>query len=91
MRPDADVYIACRDNFRELKVSLHGRRWRVGVTAEGAAATRHLRPSDADRAWMTWDRPDSVGGITMSYRILFPAIRTRARAFASSGQVLAGC
>lgn len=71
VKRDGDVYIACRDNYQELKVSLHGCRWRVGVTAEGAAATRHLRAPEADRAWMTWDRPEPVGGITMGYRILF--------------------
>lgn len=71
LKRDGDVYIACRDNYRELKVSLHGRRWRVGVTAEGATATRHLRTPKADRAWMTWDRPEPVGGITMGYRVLF--------------------
>jgi hypothetical protein len=36
---DDDVYIVCRDNYKELKVSLHGHRWRVGVTDVGAKAT----------------------------------------------------
>lgn len=68
---DGDAYIACRDNYKELKVSLHGTRWRVGLTAEGAEATKHLRPEGTNRAWMVWDRPDPIGGITMGYRIVF--------------------
>jgi len=73
VKPDGDVYIACRDNYRELKVSLHGDRWRVGLTSEAAGATSHLHPPDADRTWATWDRPAPVDGITMGYRILFLA------------------
>lgn len=71
VQPDGDVYIACRDNYEELKVSLHGKRWRVGVTGEAAEKTKHLRPPGADRAWMTWDRPEAVDGIVMGFRVLF--------------------
>jgi len=68
---NGDAYIACRDNYKELKVSLHGTRWRVGLTAEGAETSKHLRPDGTNRAWAVWDRPDAIGGITMGYRILF--------------------
>lgn len=71
VKPDGDVYIACRDNYKELKVSLHGDRWRVGLTSEGAVATAHLRPDGVDRAWLTWDRPDPVGGAMLGFRILY--------------------
>lgn len=31
--PAGDVYVACRDNFRDMKVSLHASgRWRLGFT-----------------------------------------------------------
>jgi hypothetical protein len=66
-----DAYIACRDNYKELKVSLHGERWRVGVTGEKAAATAHLRRPGQDRAWMVWDRPAPEDGVTVGYRLLF--------------------
>jgi hypothetical protein len=70
--PAGDAYIGCRDNYQVLKVSLHrSGRWRMGLTADGAAATAHLRPPGADRAWDVWDRPDAVGGVTIGYRILF--------------------
>ena len=66
-----DVYIRCRDGYKELKVSLHGTRWRVGMTEESAVATADRRPEGQDRAWMKWERPAEVGGITMGFRILF--------------------
>jgi len=69
---NGDSYIACRDNYQELKVSLHrSGRWRIGLTVEGANATAHLRPAGEDRAWDVWDRPPSSGGITVGCRILF--------------------
>jgi hypothetical protein len=70
-KADGDSYIRCRDGFQELKVSLHGDRWRIGMTVEGAAATAHMRPEGEDRAWMKWNRPEQIGGITMGFRILF--------------------
>jgi hypothetical protein len=70
-QPDGDVYILCRDNYRELKVSLHGERFRVGLSDEGARATSHLRAGGENRAWDVWDRPAPMGGITIGYRILF--------------------
>jgi hypothetical protein len=55
------VYIACRDNFKNTKVSLHTPsdsrvpgRWRVGFTTE---AFPHVRSPYADRAWEVWNEP----------------------------------
>lgn len=71
VKPDGDVYIKCRDNYSELKVSLHGSRWRVGLSEEGAAASAHVPTNQSNRAWMVWDRPSPVDGITLGYRIFF--------------------
>ena len=69
---EGDAYIACRDNYRELKVSLHqSGRWRIGLTTEGAEATKHLRPPGVDRAWDVWSRPTATEGVIIGYRILF--------------------
>lgn len=72
-KQDGDVYICCRDNYGEFKVSLHGDRWRCGFSAQGAAATAHLRPGGEDRAWDKWERPASASGVTIGYRLAFVA------------------
>lgn len=67
-----DVYIACRDNYQALKVSLHrSGRWRVGLTAVGAAETQDRRPAGEDRAWEVWDRPSPDRGVIIAYQIEF--------------------
>jgi len=71
VKPDGDVYIRCRDNYKELKVSLHGDRWRVGFSEEGAASTAHVPTNQENRAWMVWDRPPPVDGITLGFRIFY--------------------
>lgn len=69
-----DVYIVCRDNFREVKVSLHvSGRWRMGFTSEAVAESSHLLPSDQNRAWEVWNRPPaSLPKTVVAYRLVFP-------------------
>lgn len=53
-----DVYVQCRDNFRELKASLHASGiWRVGFTQEFVDVRPDIVPAGHDRAWKKW-RPD---------------------------------
>ena len=68
-----DVYLACRDNARETKASLHGSgRWRFGFTGEAALARPDLVPPGTDRAWEVWDRPaEQVPGITRALDLVF--------------------
>ena len=74
------VYIACRDNFKETKVSLHASsnphvagRWRVGFTTESLSKIAHLRSHDENRAWEVWDEPaPSLPGATVAFRLIFP-------------------
>lgn len=70
-----DVYIACRDNFKEVKVSLHASgRWRIGFTTEAIAKNRDLLPADQNRAWDIWDKPPaSLPNTIIAFRLLFPA------------------
>jgi hypothetical protein len=49
-----DVYIACRDNFKEAKVSLHASgRWRMGFAASALIKKVNLPPVQ-NRAWEVW-------------------------------------
>ena len=53
-----DIYVCCRDNYREVKWSLHeSGRWRMGFTSEGFVETAALHRLDQDRAWMKWSPP----------------------------------
>lgn len=75
------VYLACRDNFKETKVSLHTStdpdcpgRWRVGFATEALPKVRHLLPPGENRAWEVWDEPPpSVFGAVVAFRLFFPA------------------
>jgi hypothetical protein len=69
-----NVYIACRDNFKEAKVSLHASgRWRMGFTTEAVAKDSNLLPSDRNRAWEVWDKPPAtLPNTVIAFRLLFP-------------------
>jgi hypothetical protein len=74
------VYIACRDNFRETKVSLHNStdphassRWRMGFSNESLPKIAHLRSDDENRAWEVWDEPAAtLPGTVVAFRLFFP-------------------
>jgi hypothetical protein len=69
-----DVYIACRDSFKEAKVSLHASgRWRMGFTVHAVAKNPALLPSETNRAWEVWDRPpSSLPNTVIAFKLLFP-------------------
>lgn len=71
---NGDVYVACRDSFKETKVSLHASgRWRMGFTTEAVAKNRDLLVPDQNRAWEVWDRPPEVlPGTVVAFRLIFP-------------------
>jgi hypothetical protein len=70
----SDVYIACRDSFKETKVSLHASgRWRMGFTTEAIAKRPDLIAANADRAWEVWDKPpQSLPKTTTAFHLYFP-------------------
>lgn len=50
-----DTYVACRDNFREIKVSLHASGvWRVGFTRDFVKLRPDMLPDGKDRVWKKW-------------------------------------
>jgi hypothetical protein len=67
------VYIACRDNFNEVKVSLHpSGRWRIGFTQEAHYNNPNLKSTDNNRAWEVWDKPiEQIPDVTIAYRLVF--------------------
>lgn len=68
-----DVYLACRDNMRETKVSLHASgRWRMSFTSEAIAKRPDLLADGQDRAWEVWDEPPPTLPHTVAaFRLLF--------------------
>jgi hypothetical protein len=69
-----DIYAACRDNFKEAKVSLHASgRWRMGFTTEAVGKSSHLLSSDENRAWEVWDKPaETLPGLIIALHLVFP-------------------
>lgn len=50
-----DIYVKCRDNFGEVKASLHASgNWRFGFTEEFSASIPYLLPDGQDRVWTKW-------------------------------------
>lgn len=69
----SDIYIACRDNFRETKVSLHASgRWRMGFTTKAIADAPHLIGEHQNRAWEVWDRPkETLPSTIVAFHLVF--------------------
>lgn len=69
-----DVYIACRDNFKEAKVSLHASgRWRMAWSETAVAKNSRLLSSDGKRTWDVWDEPPpSLPGVVTAFHLIFP-------------------
>jgi hypothetical protein len=69
-----DVYLACRDNFQNMKVSLHvSGRWRMAFTEEAVRKDPTLVSVGADRAWEVWDEPpERPFGAIAAFRLVFP-------------------
>lgn len=76
-----DVYIVCRDNFKEVKVSLHSSgRWRMGFTTEAVAKNPNLLQIDQNRAWDVWDQPPaSLPKTIIAFRLPFPTAELTVR------------
>jgi len=66
-----DIYVACRDNFREFKVSLHASGiWRLGLTEQFVKASPDTLAPGQDRAWKKW-RPtlDSSNRLVIGFQV----------------------
>ena len=65
-----DVYIACRDSLREIKVSLHqSGKQHVAYTSESG-----LEMTAGSRFWARWNEPQHANDsqATSSFRLVFP-------------------
>jgi hypothetical protein len=68
-----DVYIACRDNFQDCKVSLHASgRWHMGFTEQALKKHPNLLNENRNRAWEVWNKPPpQLPDIVIAYRLFF--------------------
>jgi hypothetical protein len=69
-----DAYVACRDNFREIKVSLHASGiWRLGFTEQFTHSNRDMVPPEKDRAWKKWRATlDDEHRMVIAFQIVCP-------------------
>jgi hypothetical protein len=70
----SEVYIACRDNFTDTKVSLHASgRWRMGFTNEAIKKRPDLVQPSENRAWEVWAKPlETLPRTTTAFHLYFP-------------------
>jgi hypothetical protein len=69
------VYLACADNYQEMKASLHtSGRWRFGFTQESlsGSAPRVSLPPGQNRAWEVWAAPpQALPTAIIAFRLFF--------------------
>ena len=66
---DGTIYVACRDNYQDLKASLHPKLWQFGLTSE---AHDRDRQGLATRHWERWDPPSEFApGARLAFRLIF--------------------
>ena len=70
---DESVYVACRDNYQELKASLHPGVWQFGLTAEAHnRLSRNGKTIPTTRHWDQWVPPAVVGSAaSVAFRLTF--------------------
>ena len=69
------IYLVCRDNFKEVKVSLHtSGTWRMGFTEQAVADRPDLVSAiTGDRVWDKWEEPTEIKpGVVVAFRMAFP-------------------
>lgn len=64
---NASVYIACKDNLKVAKVSLHPNNWRMAFTEESNLTMAH-----GDRTWEEWFlTQDQIANANVAFRLVF--------------------
>ena len=78
---NGDIYIACRDNFKEAKVSLHASgRWHMDFTTEAISKNPKLLQPDKNRAWDVWDKPPAtLPDSVVAFQLIFPTTELAVR------------
>jgi len=69
-----DTYVACRDNFREIKISLHASgRWRIGFTQNFIKVRPETFAEGKDRVWKKWKPSlDAAHPYVIGFQLLAP-------------------
>jgi hypothetical protein len=70
----SELYMACRDSFKDIKISLHASgRWRMGFTEEAIRGNPRLIEGGRNRAWDVWDKPAPLlPGLVVAFSFYFP-------------------
>src|SRR5262249_23218367 len=68
-----DVYIVCRDNFREAKVSLHASgSWHMAFTEQATKNNPYLAALNRNRFWRIWPEPPAqLPNVVPAFRLFF--------------------
>ena len=65
---EGDAYICCRDNMKEVKVSLHrSGQQRIAYRTESGIVT-----NVGNRVWMKWEEPPHCGPVLPSFKLVLP-------------------
>jgi hypothetical protein len=66
----SSIYIACRDDFQEAKVSLHPSHWRMAFTKES-----NLKMRGNDRTWEEWNlNKEQFENEQIAFRLFFSKV-----------------
>jgi hypothetical protein len=70
---NGDVYIICRDNLKDAKVSLHASgRWRMAFEERARTKYPGLIAADRNRAWQVWAEPPAqLPETVIAFRLFF--------------------
>ena len=66
---DSGAYICCRDNFKEIKISLH----RSGRQHIAFRQETGIEMTPGSRFWNRWHEPPQQGPATPSFKLVFPS------------------
>lgn len=70
-----DVYLACRDNFREMKLSLHASgSWRLAFTSEAVEQNPALRLPSGDRVISKWQPNLDASQAVVAFELVVPPV-----------------
>jgi hypothetical protein len=71
--PSGDFYVKCRDNMKEVKVSLHQSGiWRIALTKEAIQRNPEFVGVNGDRVWERWTKPEEVvSGVAPAFHLVF--------------------
>ena len=67
---NGSIYIACRDNFQQAKISLHPSNWRMAFTKES-----NIKMKQNDRTWEEWQlTTNQIENAQIPFRLFFSSL-----------------